>query len=352
MKTITVHASKQYDILIGSAILAEGIQKLSKMKLGSQIMLISDDIVFPLYGKAVQKQLEQAGFSVRSFVFLAGESSKNLYTYEQVLNALSEASFTRKDTIVALGGGVTGDLAGFAAATYLRGMHFVQIPTSLLAMVDSSVGGKTAVNLPTGKNQVGAFYQPDLVLCDVDFLKTLPEIEYKNGCAEIIKYAMIEENDFFSSIQNVPISTQYEAVIEQAISIKKKYVECDEFDNGKRMLLNFGHTFGHAIEACSNFTLSHGMSVAIGMAMMTKVALQKGLCTPLVYGELIGLLKQYQLPLETNLTKEELYDFCLKDKKGMDQTISLIVPRDVGKCTIEKIQKEELLSFLSLGGAK
>ena len=278
MKTVQVRASGCYEIRIGSGILEElGAQVRGATKAETAVV-VAGEHVFSLYGDALCKRLEQAGFRVLSYVHAGGESAKSLETYVNLLRFLSEGQLTRSDVIVALGGGVTGDLAGFTAATYQRGMDFIQLPTSLLSMVDSSVGGKTGVNLPTGKNQVGCFYQPKLVLCDPAVLRTLPEEEYRCGCAEIIKYAMLRSAAFMEDIYKTPVSSRPEPVIEACVTAKRDLVEEDEYDHGRRQLLNLGHSFGHAVEACSGYTVLHGKAVAIGMAMVTRAAVAKGIC--------------------------------------------------------------------------
>ena len=235
--------------------------------------------------------------------------------------------------LVALGGGVTGDLTGFAAATYQRGIDFVQIPTTLLAMVDSSVGGKTAVDLESGKNQVGAFYQPAVVLCDPDTLKTLPEEEYRCGSAEVLKYGVLGNAAFFESLRRCPIREQEETVIETCVGMKRDIVQEDEYDRGLRQLLNLGHTFGHAVEACSGFTLTHGQGVAIGMAMIARAAAAKGSASRETWS---GCWRcgSIGLPTETDFSLKELAAAMALDKKAKGSTMHLVVPEAIGRCRI------------------
>ena len=272
MKTVSVHASRSYEIRIGRGLLQEAGEQIRAVTDAKKVMLVSDDAVWPLYGGAVRRSLETAGLTVCSFVFPHGESSKCACTYLELLDALCAQQLTRKDAIAVLGGGVAGDLAGFAASTYLRGIGFIQIPTTLLAMVDSSVGGKTAIDLPAGKNLAGTFYQPWLVLCDPDCLTTLPEDIFRDGCAEVIKYAVLGNAPFFDDLRAGSAHAQLEHIIETCVTMKRDIVAQDEFDRGQRQLLNLGHTFGHGIEACSGFAVSHGSAVAIGMAMMVRAA--------------------------------------------------------------------------------
>ena len=258
MISIDVKTSKAYQVHIGSGLLSQLGQRLRDVCQAQKAVIVSDTNVFPLYGEIAFKSLENAGFQVLSFVFPAGEESKNAATYLQLLNFLAESQVTRSDCLVALGGGVVGDLTGFAAATYLRGIAYVQVPTTLLAAVDSSVGGKTAIDLPAGKNLVGAFCQPKMVLCDPDTLKTLPEDIFRDGCAEVIKYGVLYDPKLFEELTERGLSFPRETVIARCVELKRNVVMEDEFDTGSRMKLNFGHTIGHGVEAKSNFAVSHG----------------------------------------------------------------------------------------------
>lgn len=352
MKTVTVHASKTYEVLIGKGLLPECGKHISKVLQGRSAILVSDDNVFPIYGETVLNSLSDAEIRTREYVFPHGEQSKNLSVYGELLRAMCAAHLSRNDMVIALGGGVTGDLAGFAAATYQRGIDFVQIPTSLLAAVDSSVGGKAGIDLPEGKNQVGAFYQPSLVLCDTDTLKTLPEEEYKNGCAEIIKYAMIGSRDLLQEISKVPIQDRYEHVIERCVSMKRDYVEQDERDSGVRMMLNFGHTVAHAVEALSHYTVAHGKAVAIGMAVITKAACAHNMCNPEVFKVLSLLLAQYGLPSQTQFPADALASAALSDKKRHGSALTLVVPKEIGICELKELQGSSLADWLKKGGAK
>lgn len=315
-------------------------------------MIVSDDAVWPLFGETVQRSLEAEGFRVCTFVFPHGESSKNAATYLQLLDALAAQRLTRTDALVALGGGVVGDLTGFAASTYLRGLGFIQIPTTLLAMVDSSVGGKTAIDLPTGKNLAGTFYQPWLVLCDPDCLQTLPENIFRDGCAEVIKYAVLGSAPFFDDLKAVSAHAQLEHIIETCVRMKRDIVSQDEFDRGTRQLLNLGHTFGHGIEACSGFSVSHGSAVAIGMAMMARAAVSYGLCREETCGAIAALLQQYGLPTDCEYPAEEMLRAVVHDKKSSGSAINLIVPTQIGSCQIRRTPASELLAWLQAGGAR
>ena len=349
MKTITVQASTQYRVIVSTNLLNQAGNYIIDDCRPCKAAIISDSNVFPLYGKTVADSLLQAGFSVFEYVFPAGESSKNSDTYLQILNFLAENRFTRSDVLIALGGGVTGDITGFAAATYLRSIPYVQIPTTLLAMVDSSVGGKTAIDLPAGKNLVGAFYQPKLVLCDLNALQSLPENVFCDGCAEVIKYSVLYDGQMFSHLMEHGLSFDREAVIAQCIELKKKVVDEDEFDHGARQKLNLGHTIGHGIEAQSNFTVSHGQAVAAGMAIVSKAAAKYGICSMDIYESICKILSIFHLPHGTKYSAQQLYTSALSDKKRQGGTVNLIVPKQIGHCIIRPTAVTEVQSFIEAG---
>ena len=349
MKTITVSASRTYDIRIGHGLLAalgEAVRGLGKVE---KVFLVSDTQVYPLYGGAAEASLKAAGYSVSSFVFPAGEESKNGETFLKLLNALAQAGLSRSDLLVALGGGVVGDLAGFAAACYLRGIRCVQIPTTLLAAVDSSVGGKTAIDLPSGKNLAGAFYQPSLVLCDLNTLDTLPEDIFRDGCAEVIKYGVLYDPELFSQLEASGLDFDREAVIARCVALKRDVVMEDEKDTGSRMKLNLGHTFGHAVEAHSRFTLSHGKSVAIGLAVIARASASMGICSEADATRIVSVLKAFGLPVQTQYTAEALLPYLLSDKKRSGGTVNLILPEAIGRCVVSPTPVSQLQSILQAG---
>lgn len=353
MLKIHIKTSREYDVIIekNSLILAGKLiaKTLNNTNNIYKIVIISDENVFLIYGSILIDSLKLAGFEVIFFTFLAGEKSKTLSTYGKILNFLAQNNICRNDILIALGGGVTGDLVGFVAATYLRGVNYLQIPTTLLAAVDSSVGGKTAINLDYGKNLAGCFYQPSMVICDPNVFTTLtPEI-YSDGCAEVIKYAFINNKNFILRLQQTPINYQFEQVIATCVSIKRDIVYFDEFDTGKRQLLNFGHTFGHAIEKSSNFTISHGKAVAIGMVIITRAAVNLGLCKKEVLDKLLSILDSYSLPTKTSFSINELYKAALSDKKISCKEINLVVPQKIGECIIKKIPVDDLKIWLNAG---
>ena len=351
MRSVSVPASREYDIVIGSGALSELGDRLRSLTKAKTAVLVAGERVFPLYGQQVLRLLEQAGFHTASFVHPSGEGAKSLRVYGELLNFLSERQISRDDVLLSLGGGVTGDLAGFAAATYRRGMDFVQIPSSLLSMVDASVGGKTGVNLPAGKNLVGCFYQPKLVLCDCALLSTLPDEEYRSGCAEIIKTAMLHSPEFLASVRETPVSEQYERVIATCVSFKRDLVVEDEFDRGRRQLLNFGHSIGHAIEVCSDYSLRHGEAVAAGMAMITRAAAAKEICGRGCFAALLDTLRAYGLSASCDISREKLREAMTNDKKRSGDALRLVVPEDLGRFRIESVPLPELDDWLRLGGA-
>ena len=349
MKTIAVPASRHYEVLVGQGLLAQAGERIRAMCAGSACAIVTDDTVDALYGAQVEQSLRAVGYRVVKYVFAHGEQSKNAETYVGLLNFLARNQLTRSDVLVALGGGVPGDLGGFAAATYLRGIAFVQLPTTLLAAVDSSVGGKTAIDLDAGKNLAGAFYQPWLVLCDTDTLNTLPEDIFLAGCAEVIKYGALGDEALFARLEASGPAFDREAVIACCVGHKRDIVAADEFDNGCRQLLNFGHTLGHAVEACSSFTVSHGQAVAIGMAVVTRACAAQGLCAPADAARLEALLRQFHLPVQTSYSVEELYPVMLSDKKRRSDTVNLIVPERIGKCVLRPFATDALPAFMKAG---
>ena len=349
MKTVSVAASRQYDILIGSGLLTGIGQLVTNIGNASRICIVSDTNVWPIYGETVTSRLTDAGFECCSFVFPAGEAHKNTSTYLELLNCLAAHGLSRSDLIIALGGGVVGDLAGFAAATYLRGIRYIQIPTTLLAAVDSSVGGKTAIDLPSGKNLAGCFWQPCLVICDTDCLNTLPEDIFRDGCAEVIKYAILFDSELFAHLQQYGLQFDREWVIGRCIEWKRDVVSRDEFDTGERMLLNFGHTLGHAVESVSNYQISHGKAVAIGMAMICRTAEHLGICCSETSDQILAILNQFGLPCSVAYTIDELLAAACSDKKRSGGLINLIVPQAIGNCLIRPTPIFEFRSFIEAG---
>lgn len=346
MISIPVSASTDYNVLIERGLISRVGEETAKLTKPAKAVIVSGPNTYPLYGEAVTASLESAGFEVLHFIHQGGETAKSLETYGELLNFLCDSHISRSDILVALGGGVTGDLTGFVAATYLRGISFVQIPTTLLATVDSSVGGKTAINLNSGKNQAGCFYQPIAVFCDPDTLKTLPDSDYRCGCAEIVKYGVLAGGELFDTVSSGGIKQSEEAVIASCVKIKSDIVNEDEFDRGTRMLLNLGHSIGHAVEKCSGYAVHHGDAVAVGMAMIARAAADKGFCSTDCRDKIIDTLRKYDLPTETSFKAEELFEASKADKKISGGKMHLIVPEKIGSCRIESIDIGALRDWL------
>ena len=349
MTVIEVNASRSYNVEIGRGLLPLLGEKVSALGNVKKVCIVSESNVWPLYGAAAEMSLHGAGLDTCHFVFPAGEESKCGATFLELLNFLAQNRLTRSDIIVALGGGVVGDLAGFAAASFLRGIRFVQVPTTLLAAVDSSVGGKTAIDLPAGKNLAGAFCQPSLVVCDLDCLDSLPEDIFRDGCAEVIKTAILFDEPLFMELVRDGLNFDRERVIARCVAHKRDVVNADEFDRGARMMLNLGHTVGHGVEALSNFTLSHGKAVAIGTAIASRASAALGICDWGVSARIQWLLQSFGLPIFTGSSAGELMTMALSDKKRSGATVNLIVPEQIGRCAVRPTPVDELESFIQAG---
>jgi len=345
MKVVNVGASSSYDVIIDKGLLEKTGEYLETKVRSKNAVIITDDIVDKLYYKKVYNSLVAGGYTVNKYVIKNGEQSKNSENYIKILNFLAKNRITRKDFLIALGGGVVGDLTGFVAGTYLRGIDFVQIPTTLLADVDSSVGGKTAIDLDEGKNLCGVFYQPKVVLCDYSTLTTLDDNVYRDGCAEVIKYGIIADRKLFDKLKK-GVKSREEDVIQRCVFLKSDIVKKDEFDNGIRQLLNFGHTIGHAIEKCSDYTISHGSAVAIGMVMIAKASFNMGLCSKEDYKEVVDIVKMYNLPTSTSFDMESLLNVMLTDKKRAGESINLVVLKEIGKCELMKVSIEKMREIM------
>ena len=349
MISIPVKVSKEYCVKIGAGSLRHLGQEAAALIRGRSAVIVSDGNVWPLYGSCVTASLKEAGFTVHSFQIAPGESSKNLLTYGELVTFLAEKQITRSDCLIALGGGVVGDLTGFAAATYLRCIGYIQVPTTLLAMVDSSVGGKTAIDLPIGKNLVGAFYQPKLVLCDPDTLKTLPRSVFIDGCAEVIKYAVLYDAPMFAQLEQSGIGFDREDIIARCIQWKNQVVSQDEFDTGLRQMLNLGHTLGHSIESLSNYQISHGAAVSIGMATIARCAAAHGDCSVSGQDRILHLLSQFGLPITTDFPLDQLLIPILSDKKRSGDGITLVIPSTIGCAQLYHLPIEQLRDFIKEG---
>ena len=335
---------KSYDILFSDSF--NGFAKaMSDINAPKKLLVVTDSNVEKLYADEVNDLLIKNGYDSKIYAFTAGEENKGMDTILGICGACIEHEMDRKSMIVALGGGVVGDITGFAAATYLRGLDYLQIPTSLLAQVDSSVGGKTAIDLTGGKNLVGAFKQPVAVLCDLDTLHTLPKLFLADGMGEVIKYGMIRDEKLFTLLEQHTLETVSEVmdeIVPTCIDIKRDVVEHDEFDTGERMILNFGHTLGHAVESYYHYeTYTHGSAVAAGMCMMTKAT-----CTPELYVRLCDCVKAYDLPTEVDAPVAELVPLCGNDKKRASASLRFIVCETIGKAEIRSMPFTEFAAWM------
>ena len=348
MQTIKINASLPYDVFIGSGILKNAGEIIKSC--GKEIkraVVVTDDIVGPLYAEQTQKALNKSGISAELFMFPHGEASKSHSVLISLYEFLTEMQITRADILVALGGGVVGDLTGFAAATYLRGIEVVQIPTTLLAQTDSSIGGKTAVDIRNGKNLVGAFKQPLCVIADIGTLKTLDRQTFSDGMSEIIKYGCIKSRELFELINDGNVDENIEKIVSECVKIKKSECEADEQEKGERMLLNFGHTLGHAIERYYDFTgITHGSAVAIGMCLISAKTEKAGLTKKGTTERIISCLKKFDLPVSTDIEIKQLLGFCLNDKKRSGDSLNLIVVNEIGKSEIRKVTIKQFYDLM------
>jgi 3-dehydroquinate synthase len=348
MKKIKVPAARYYEVHIGSGLLAETGKSVAKLVTGRVGMIISDDNVFPLYGGVLENSLRLNGFDVKRFIIPHGESSKNSAVLIEVLNCMASEHLSRSDVVFALGGGVVGDLAGLASGLYMRGVCCIQLPTTILSAVDSSVGGKTAVNLLEGKNLMGLFSQPRLVLCDTDCMKTLPDHIWSDGFAEVIKYAMIRSTALLTNLGSAD-EQELEEIIAQCVSIKRDVVVKDEYDLSDRQLLNFGHTVGHAVESLSGFQISHGSAVAIGMSVITRGCAELGYCPKQCVTVLERLIDKYKLPDSCSYSPSEIVDRSRADKKRDGDKINLVLPDSLGHCVVVQSDFDLLGRILEAG---
>ena len=342
-----VRASRLYDILIGRNIFDSCGDIIASYFSPRKAVIVTDETVFELYGKSLSDNLKKRKFNVEIFKIKPGEQSKNIDNLTLLYDFLNNFGITRNDFIIALGGGVVGDLAGFAAASFLRGISIVQIPTTLLAQVDSSVGGKTAINFGGGKNLVGAFYNPSLVICDADFLKTLRFSTFCDGMAEVLKYAVSFSASLFEKIQDSKIDDILEEIILQCIILKKNIVEIDENDFRERMKLNFGHTIAHAIEKYNKYeNITHGQAVSIGMVYILRQGEKFGLTKKGEAQKLINVLKKFRLPVEINIPHNDIFMNSLLDKKRRGNKMTVVVSPEIGQAHLLDLTLDEYKNFL------
>ena len=350
MTTVHVPVSAPYDVEIDPGLLAGlGDKARALCPRAVRYLLVTDDAVGPLWAQKAVDSLDAAGVKGAVYTLPHGEASKTADSLLKILNFAASEHLTRTDLFLALGGGMVGDLTGLAAAVFLRGVAYIQIPTTLLAAVDSSVGGKTAVDLPAGKNLMGAFWQPKYVLCDTDALATLPEDIFTAGCAEVIKTAVLFDEELFELLSADGKGFDRESVIARCVAWKRDVVAEDERDTGRRALLNLGHTLGHAVEACSDFSLSHGQSVAVGLAVICRACAERGLCGPDVPYRVDALLTKFGLPTRTDISLDALMEKMLSDKKRTGGTINLIVPEWIGSCRVLPMDTGEVYDFMREG---
>lgn len=349
MERVEVHTAPLYEVRIGAGILGQCGAYLRSILPDCRVAVVTDSTAGPLYLETVMQSLQAAGFTVDSCTFPAGEASKNIGTLSDILEFLASVPLTRTDCLIALGGGVVGDMAGFAAAVYLRGIRCVQLPTTLLSAVDSSVGGKTAIDLRAGKNLAGAFLQPAAVLCDTDCLKTLPPPVLASGAAEAIKTGVLSDERLFALFEDGSLAAEPETVIAQCVAYKAGVVERDEKEQNERKLLNLGHTVGHAIERCSGYTIPHGHAVGAGLAIISRAAETLGWTEAPVAARIGACLTRNGLPIGTPYRPEALSNAAAADKKRSGGMITLVIPKRIGRCELKTLPVPDLLSVIEAG---
>lgn len=347
MSVISVTKPRQYDITVENGILNNCGEIIRRVVKGNNCVIVTDSNVAPLYLATAKESIEAQGITVSTHIFPAGEENKTLATVEDMLRAFCEAELTRSDFVVALGGGVCGDLTGFASAIYMRGIAYVGIPTTLLSQIDSSVGGKTGCDLSFGKNLVGAFHTPKAVIIDPLCLNTLPTRIFNDGLSEAIKYGVIKSEKLFNRLVDENAKDFINELIEECVSIKRDITENDFFEKGERMLLNYGHTIGHAIEKYYNYKdVTHGEAVCIGMVTMAAAAERNGLCEEGLAKKITSCLHKYALPATTGIELEKLCEGAMHDKKRRGKDIKIVMPQKIGACIIETIPADSLAQYL------
>ena len=355
METVTVKlGSRSYRILIHNGILSRSGSLAADLAVAKTAVIITNTTVAPLYLQTVRRSFEQSSFSVHDIILPDGEQYKQLSTLDSIYRKLLEIGLDRSSALIALGGGVVGDITGFAASTFLRGVPFIQIPTTLLSQVDSSVGGKTGINLEGGKNMAGTFYQPSIVIIDPDVLQTLDRQEFRSGMAEVIKYGIISDRDFFSFLhQHMQEALHLEPaalvrILQTCCCIKADITSADEREHGIRSFLNFGHTLGHAVETLTQYrSYSHGQAVAIGMAAAARISHDRGFCSREDAETVLSLLKQAGLPTDIpDRPADEYVDVMKKDKKHTGSLIRMVLMKNIGEVFLEDMAPETLRSCL------
>ena len=347
MKTIEVKTSRAYNVLLGKGLINNLSQLIEPICKGRKIGIITDDTVDAIYASAVAEKLKTNGYTVDKYVIPHGESSKNITTLSGILEYFASCHFTRKDIFISIGGGVIGDITGLAAALYMRGIQFIQVPTTLLSMVDASVGGKTAVDLAAGKNLIGAFWQPSMVVADTQIINDLPEDIFAEGMAEVIKSDLIANAGIVEMVKQGTVKENIDQMVASCIEMKRDVVEQDEYEtNGLRKVLNMGHTVAHAIEKLSHYNISHGIAVATGLVWEASVANHLGLCSEALVKEIREAVDAYQLYYNVPFTVETMVEAMKSDKKNDDSNIDFVFPLQYGKWEERKLPQQELVTIL------
>ena len=342
---------RSYPIIIDNGCLQRVGEDLLKKNIAKRYGVVADDLVAGLYGDVLMANLKAAGINAELLVFPHGEANKTLQTIGDLAGRLARLGFDRKDALIGLGGGVTGDITGFLASSYMRGIPFVQLPTTLLAQVDSSVGGKTGVDIPEGKNLVGAFYQPKAVYIDTTVLDTLPREELLGGLGEVIKYGVIRDKEFFHFLRENRqgiLNLEPELIKKTVLiccRIKSEVVSEDEREGGVRRILNYGHTIGHAVEGASDYTLIHGLAVSIGMVAAAKLAELNGLLIKDDYQKIVDILELYEMPVVVpgSLDRARIKKYLLTDKKTVGGKVFYVLPTEIGKTVVtDKVTEKQV----------
>jgi len=347
--TIRINAGKGYDVAVGRGLVSKCGEMIGKTLGDCRVAVITDSNVEKFCLPPVLDSLHAAGVEAVHCAFPAGEQSKRISTLSDMLEFLADMRFTRKDAVVALGGGVTGDMAGFAAGCYMRGIRYIQMPTTLLAAVDSSVGGKTAIDLAAGKNLAGLFIQPESVICDTRFLSTLPALFFADGEAEAIKTGVLMGGELFSIFEHGDAAADIDDVVKMCVRYKGTVVEEDEFETGARKALNLGHTVGHAIELLSGYTVHHGHAVAAGTAVMARASARLGYGSREAATRIENALLRAGLPTVTDYSADELAEAAMADKKRTGDDITIVMPEEIGRCVLMSVPIRELSGIIGAG---
>ena len=349
MEKININGSTSYDVIIESGILDRVGELVRDELAGEKALIVTDSNVAALYLNTVADSLRAANYEIKDFIVEPGDASKSMDNYSKLLSALAENEFSGTDLVVALGGGMVGDLAGFAAATYKRGMHCIMIPTSLLAAVDASVGGKTAINLPSGKNQVGTIRNPSIVICDPNTMSTLSDAALHEGYAEVLKYGILTGEKIIRALRVATKTGDYSEVIRLSVAIKKSVVEKDEGDHEMRQFLNLGHLVGHAIEAFRGYEISHGQAVAQGLDIESHCAALAGLIDISTDMEIAALLEVFGFDTSEEYSLADLQPYLMRDKRLRDGTINIIIPKKIGDCIMVPAEASKIPEYFGRG---